>query len=264
MKSRLKKWLLRLTVTTGLIVVLLLVIVLNPILTYANKTTHRSYAIFHHQPLHNSTFAHLDSVTQLVRRSEWFRDSLQIDVCFNDGSVYPDLMRTLRGPAFGWGFSNKVVLYGMADFASNTVELNGYKWNLTQLMAHELTHCLQFDALGFWGSNPVANLPEWKWEGYAEYVSRQGADQTDLQQNIRRLVEAENEAPGDWAIRFRDSTIAPRSYYRYWLMVQYWIDVKKRSYAHLLTDITPEAVLHQEMMTWYNKQKASVTGSASE
>jgi hypothetical protein len=71
-------------------------------------------------------------------------------------------MRTLRGQAFAWGFYNKVVMQGSTNCTSNYVTLNGFKWNLIQLLAHEMTYCLQFDKLGFWKSKPIANIPNWK------------------------------------------------------------------------------------------------------
>ena len=36
-------------------------------------------------------------------------------------------------------FIIKVVLQGTANYKDNYLELNGYKWNLTELLAHELT-----------------------------------------------------------------------------------------------------------------------------
>ena len=128
------------------------------------------------------------------------------------------------------------------------VELNGYKWNLAQLLAHEMTHCLQFDKLGLWQSNPVAHIPDWKWEGYAEYVSRHNADQQDLSNNIQRFL-ATGEA--GWAIKFADSTIAPREYYDYWTLVQFCLDIKKMTYSQLLADTTSEQTARQSMMAWF-------------
>ena len=61
------------------------------------------------------------------------------------------------------------------------------------IIAHEMTHCLQFDKLGFWESKPIANIPNWKWEGYAEYISRQNADQKDLSKNIQRFIATDKK-----------------------------------------------------------------------
>ncbi|QLH47729.1 MAG: hypothetical protein HWD58_20245 [Bacteroidota bacterium] len=163
-----------------LITGLLLIIVINPILTYANKTTHNNLTVFHNKTLDPTLLTKLDQATELLKASELYNPDLHLDICLNDGSKYPKLIRAIRGQAFAWGFYNKVVLQGNANYNENYVELNGYKWNLTQLLAHEMTHCLQFDKLGFWKSKPIANIPNWKWEGYAEYVSRQNTDQKDL------------------------------------------------------------------------------------
>jgi hypothetical protein len=141
---------------------------------------------------------------------------------------------------------------------ANFVELNGYKWNLTQLLAHEMTHCLQFDELGLIKSNPIATIPNWKWEGYAEYVSRQNADQKDLSKNIERFIATDKN---NWEIKFADGTITPREYYSYWILVQYCLDVKKMSYQQLLTDKTNEQTLKQEMINWYEENKSERTTS---
>jgi hypothetical protein len=252
MKRQIKKWALRLIATVVFIAGLLLVIILNPILTYANKTTHNSYSIFHNKALDPALKFKLDQATDLLKASEFYKPNIQIDICLNDGSKYPRLIRALRGRAFAWGFYNKVVLQGTANIKDNYVELSGYKWNLTQLLTHEITHCLQFKKLGFWKSKPVANIPNWKWEGYAEYISRQNADQKELSKNIARFIATDKNS---WAIYFSDSTITSREYFDYWTLVQYCIDVKKMSYQQVLSDTTSEQRVRQDMMSWFSRQK---------
>jgi hypothetical protein len=249
MKRQIKKWTLRLTATALLIAGLLLIIVLNPILTYANKTTHNNYTIFHNKALDPTLTIKLDQATDFLKASEFYNSKLQLDICLNDGSKYPKLIQALRGQAFAWGFYKKVVLQGTANYKNNYVELNGYKWNLTQLLAHEMTHCLQFDKLGFWKSKPIANIPNWKWEGYAEYISRQNNDQKDLSNNIARLIATDKN---NWGINFADSTIAPREYFDYWTLVQYCMDIKKMNYKQILADTTSEQTVRQQMVSWYN------------
>ena len=252
MKLQIKKWTLRLTVTGLFIAGLLLVIILNPILTYANETTHNNYTIFHNKPIDPILTIKLDQATNIVKVSEFYNPKLHLDICLNDGSKYPKLIQALRGQAFAWGFYDKVVLQGVANFKDNYVELNGYKWNLTQLLAHEMTHCLQFDKLGLWKSKPIANIPNWKWEGYAEYVSRQNTDQKDLSKNIARLI-ATNKS--NWEITFTDNTIAPREYYESWTLVQYCMDIKKMSYIQILEDTTSEQTVRQEMLSWFSRRE---------
>lgn len=249
MKRKIKKWTLRLTATVLLIAGLLLIIVLNPILTYANKTTHNNLTVFHNNVLDPTFLTKLGQATELLKASEYYNPKLHLDICLNDGSKYPKLIQALRGRAFAWGFYDKVVMQGNANFQDNYVELNGHKWNLTQLVAHEMTHCLQFDNLGFWKSKPIANIPNWKWEGYAEYISRQNSDQKDLSKNIERLIATDKS---NWEIKFADSTIAPREYYDNWTLVQYCIDIKKMTYKQILADTSSEQTVRQEMMSWFS------------
>lgn len=249
MKRQIKKWVLRLSVTGLLIAGLLLLIILNPVLTYANKTTHNNYTIFHNKPIDPILKVRLDQATDLVKASEFYNSKLQLDICLNDGSKYPELLRVLRGPAFAWGFYDKVVIQGNLSVKDNYLELNGYKWNLTQLLAHEMIHCFQFNELGLWKSNPIANIPIWKWEGYAEYISRQNPDQKDLFRNIERLIATDTDK---WELNFADSTIAPRAYYANWTLVQYCMDIKRMTYKRILADTVSEQSVRQEMMRWYS------------
>lgn len=254
MKQKIKKWTLRLTVTGLFIAGLLLIIILNPILTYANKTTHKTFTIYHNTKLDPLLTSQLDNANDLLKTSEFYNDKLNLDICLNNGSKYTRLIEIIGGRQFARGFYDKVVLFGNANFKENYVELQGYKWNLTQLLAHEMTHCLQFAKFGFWKSKPIANIDNWKWEGYAEYIARQNTNQKDLIKNLDRLNQSDKNS---WEITFDDSTIASREYFNYWTMVQYCMDIKKMNYKQLLADTTKEQDLKQEMEKWYEEKKAN-------
>lgn len=257
MKRQIRKWTLRLIATGLLCLGFLVGIVLNPTLLYANKTTVGNFTIYHNAPLDENFISRLDNAIELVKTSELYDANLKLDICLNDGSLYPTLMQKLRGQAFAWGFYDKVVLMGNANCKDNFVEVNGYKWNLTQLLAHEETHCFQFHKFGLRKSNPFANHPNWKWEGYPEYVARRNADQLDLTKNISRKIVAKNLDKDGWAIYFSDSTIAPRDYYNAWLLIQYCIDIKKMSYENLLKDTISEQTTTTQMMKWFVTQKVN-------
>jgi hypothetical protein len=257
MKRQISKWALRLIATGALCIGLLTSIVLNPTLLYGNNTTIGNYTIYHNDPLEKEFIARIEQATDLVKSGELYDANLNLQICLNDGSLYPVLMEKLRGAAFGWGFYNKVVLMGDAQPEENYIELRGYRWNLSHLLAHEAVHCYQFHKLGLWQSNPIANYPNWKWEGYPEYVARRNADQLDLTNNISRLLESEKTEKDDWAVYFSDSTIAPKDYYKAWLLVQFCMDIKKLSYSQLLNDTTNEKTINAEMMNWYSNQKSN-------
>jgi hypothetical protein len=245
-----KKWMLRLAVTAGLIVLLLAIIVLNPALTYAHRTTHSGYTILHNAPLPPTLTQRVDEATGLLRGSEMFDSSLKLELCLNDGSGYPALIDAIKGTAFAHGFYDKVILLGNLHAAENYVELNGYRWNLMQLLAHEATHCHQFNTLGFWKSNPAARYPAWKWEGYPEYVSRRGMI-GDLPKSIAHLHSVEQTEHNNW-ISFEDSTGTVISYYKSWLLMRYCLDVRGMSYKEVLADTAAEEEVYEAMMTWYN------------
>jgi len=162
-------------------------------------------------------------------------------------------MEKVRGQAFGWGFLDIAVIGGQSDFKQNKVHLNGYEWNLEELYAHELVHCLQMLKLGFFNSNPFAKHPNWKWEGYAEYIARKDRPNTKLDQNLRYFYVAEEKSPTAWGIKLTDNTIIPKSYYKYWLLVQYSMDIKGMSYHDLLNDEVTRKDLEAEMASWYIK-----------
>ena len=186
--------------------------------------------------------------------------TVKFEVCLNDGSIYPAIIQKILGPAFSYGFYNKVVLKSNINCKENYAELNDYHWNLTQLITHEETHCLQFNKLGFWESNPMGKNPTWKWDGYPEYVSRQGEGEKDLVKNIERLIFCEKTDNNNW-IQFPDSTGTVIPYYKNWLLMQYCIEIKKMTYIQVLNDTTNEESINQEMMKWFsngNKSTSSI------
>lgn len=252
MKKKLKKWALRLTVTGLVVTGLLILAVLKPGWAYGNRTPHNGYAIYHSGALDAAFKARLDAADRLVRASELYDPAVKLDICLNDGSVYPRLIGTLLGPAFARGFSDKVVLQGEVHADADFMEVNGYRWNLTQLLAHEMVHCLHYQRLGFWGSNPAAGIPEWKTEGYAEYISRRDSSPGDLAAKIDRLRAAD---PANWEVMLADSTMVPRDYYVHGLMVQYCMDIAGIRYAEVLQDSVQELPVRRAMLQWYLAQQ---------
>ncbi|MEM6299160.1 MAG: hypothetical protein AAF740_10785, partial [Bacteroidota bacterium] len=215
-----------------------------------NKTEIGNYTILHHTDLSPEFEARFSAMDKSLQKSELYDADFKVKICLNDGSLYPELMEKLRGPAFGWGFHNIAVFRGAFDYQDNAVTLNGYKWNLEHLIAHEVTHCLQFNAFGFFGANPMAGHPHWKWEGYPEYVARKN-DEQSLHESIKRLKQAQKESPDSWGVFFDDGTISPKTYYEDWLLAWYCLEIKSMSYRELLSCELSKEEAQQEMETWY-------------
>ncbi len=252
MKIKYRKWGLRLVATCIVVLGLLLAIVLNPILLYANKSNVGNYTICSQHLPDPYFIERLNNATELLKTSELYDGNQKLTICINDGSAFPRLVQAIQGPAFAYAYYHNVVLNGAVNARDNYVELNGYKWNLTELLAHEATHCMQSRKYGLLHSNPIARYPQWKWEGYPEYVARK--NKASLSENISHLIETEHTDNNNW-ISFDDSTGTVIPYYKSWLLMQYCLDIRKMSYTQLLEDTTCEALFTQYMMNWYATRK---------
>ncbi len=263
MKKKIKKWTLGLTAAGLLIATLAIVLAVNPSLCYARHTPHGNFEIYHDQALQPGLLTALDDAATLLKTSEFYNPDLHLKICLDDNSLYPECMAKVRGEAFGWGFYNIVALRGLPHYAENKMEVNGRNWNLTQLLAHEAVHCLQYDALGLWYSPPIADIPIWKSEGYPEYIARRGHDQIDLRKNIDHLVQTLATDHQDW-IDFADGSGAVMPYYKAWLLVQYCMDIKHLSYRQVLAEDIKEADMQRELMVWYLAQRSQYSSESQQ
>ena len=118
------------------------------------------------------------------------------------------------------------------------------------ITSHEMTHCLQIEKLGLLNSKSIENIPNWKWEGFAEYISRHNSEQKYLIKNIEGLLQIDKT---NFKISFTDNIISPKGYYNYWILVQYCIDIKKVKCSQFLADTTHEETFRSEMMNLYYK-----------
>lgn len=255
MKKQVKTWLFRLTVTGLFLFGLLVTFMLSPMLLYANKTTVGNYSIYHNKPLDSNFLNELRQSSSIIKVSELYHPNLKIDVCLKDLSNYPKLIKTVMGKDFLSSFYNKIILTAdTVNYKANYIQLDGHKWNLTQMLAHAQVHCLEFNQYGLWQSNPIAKHPIWKWEGYPEYIARQNPDQTNLQDNIQKHLQIES-APNDGWIKLADSTEILFDFDEYRLLIQYCIEIKKMNFIESMKDTTAEKTIKQQMINWYKEQQ---------
>lgn len=251
MPSFLKKWLFRFSITGVFLAVLLVLIVLSPALSYARHSSVSCFTVYHQLPLPAALPARLAVAATQLRGSELYSPGFHADICLNDqGAAYPQLLGCLLPPAFAWGFADKVVLQGQADFAADYVTLHGYRWNSTALLTHELTHCLQAQALGLYRSNPLTGYPTWKREGYAEYLARPHGTPAQLAAQLARLRHAERQHPTAWDVPLPDGTMQPKEYARYAALVAYCLDVQHQTYRQLLADTTSAGSVARRLEAW--------------
>ncbi len=250
MKQTIKKWALRFVLSGLLVLALLITFILNPSFLYAEKTVVGNCNIYHDVAIDSSLIGRLKEASEIIKTSTLFDAGLKYDICLNDGSYYPSLVKFILDEPIGTTFYNKLVFFGTINFKENYGLLNHKKWNMAELIAHSQTHCLQFKKFGLWKSNPIAGYPNWKWEGYAEYISRKLTNNNNLTINIGKLVETEKAENDNW-IQFADGTGCIFSFYKMRLMVQYCIEIKKMNIEQLLKDKTTEELVTKEMIDWY-------------
>lgn len=250
MAKTIKKWTIRLTVVGLLLLTVFITLVLNPSLLYANKTSFGNFNIFHNSPIDSILVVRLNEANEIIKQSELFDANLKYDICLNDGSPYPALIKTILDEPIGTTFYNKIVFLGTISFKENYGLEGKNKWNMTDLIAHSLTHCLQFKKQGLWKSNPVADYPMWKWEGYAEYTSRNRINKNDLITNIGMLLKTEKSDNKNW-IEFSDGTGSTLTFYKRRLLVQFCTEVEKMNFEQLLKDTETQEMKTRKMMSWY-------------
>ena len=113
MKNSIRKtiriWFLRFTATGVLSLIMIIGAVVNPSFMYANETQVEGFKVFHQKPLDADLATRLNNVKQIITKNPLYDPSFEIELYLNDGSKYPDLMASVRGPAFGYGFLNKAI-----------------------------------------------------------------------------------------------------------------------------------------------------------
>ena len=249
MKKQWKKWAFRIIFTACFFVGLLITFMLNPLLLYANKTVIGRFRIYHNAPLNKRFPSILSQSDHIVRSSELYDPKLAIELCLKDGSDYPALIERALGKDLLSSFYNKIIFTGdTVNFDNNFIGWNGHHWNLVQMLAHAQVHCLEFNWYGLFQANPIGKHPDWKWEGYPEYIARQPKN---LQHGIDLLLAAENRNQG-W-IKLPDGTETITIFQEYLTLVQYCMEVKKMHFEELLADKTPKEMIRRQMIDWYHK-----------
>lgn len=249
MKTKLKKWSLRIGATLALSFIILLTAVLYPSFSYANSTEIGDRLTIHHnQELAPELVDILMESYAIVEQAEIFDREFQINVCLNDGSRYPDLIRKIRGEAFAYGFANNTVVAVDIFPKENYAIWQGRKRILVELFAHEFIHNYQYNTYGF----SSLNFPFWKLEGYCEYVMTRRNPDINLAEDIQVLLEAESKKMEDWDwIQYGEGFGTTPIYLRSRLMIQYLIEVKGKTYDQIVNDDSiNEKELKEEMIQW--------------
>ncbi len=220
-----------------------------PSFSYGSKTDFEGLTIYHNTPLEEGYENVLRDVMKLVKTSELYDEEFAIELCLDDQSWYPRVINEIRGPAFGFGLANKVILKSKASFIDNKAYGYGQSWQLAELIAHEMIHTFQYNKYGF----ETLSTPFWKQEGYAEVISRAGRSNYDLVSSISLMISEREKVGGDhWVwITLEDESGVPSEYLRSKNLIQYMMEVEKSNYDQILEDQRTREEVESFMMDWY-------------
>ncbi len=213
---------------------------------YACETDLGQVQVYHQKPLPAGFEEVVKESLALIRNSELYTPAFQSELCLNDGSLYPKLVKTTLGDDVFRAFAHKAVMLGDFSADSRRMQAWGRELSTVQFLSHAFVHNLQYQYHGFSGANPIGRHPEWKWEGYAEYLV---LGQEHALDHYLNLIESE-ASPFEWvAIGNGKSTI--RMHLGFMVLAKYCFEHKGWSYQELMDDDTSQAQLTQEMEEWY-------------
>lgn len=243
---KIKKILIRTFGTLVFLLVLLVSFLLNPSLLYANKTVYQDITIYHQKPLRPDLFSLIDQSLTQIGKAEIMNKGVKSDLCLNDGSHYPNLVRKILGEDVFTAFSNKVVFLGKDLPDYDRFYLWDRQLKYSQFLTHGLVHNLQFQHHGLWDANPLGGYPMWRWEGYAEYIAL--GEKYDLKCLLEDYQE-KDQGPYDW-FKLSDGEGTIKLHVRHLILAKYAFEVKGQLYDQFLNDLQSESEAFTEVLAW--------------
>jgi len=261
--KKIVKRIFKITLLTFLTTILTIgIIILFPQQLFAKKISYKKFTVYSNDNVDDNIKTVLDNALILVRRSELYDPNYSYNIILCNNSFYNKIDDKLLGTGpTARATSNNVIIKVKIDPKGNLAFPTFHKAcevNLTELLAHEMTHCLQANKYGMIKFNPFKHPEFWKLEGYPEYISRQAQRSKkgySLTKDIDRYVNLERKATDIWILSDEGGCEAPDYYYKGRLMIEYLIDIRHFSYSKILNDTISENTLYQEMIQWKDSNK---------
>lgn len=240
-----------------------IVLMLNPSIVYSNSTTIDNVTVYHNAVLQPEAEEVVKNALAIIETSDIYDERIEISLCMNDGTIYPNLHPTASGTAYTF-LNNSVMYASKPDFKKNISEfeweINNYelrKYNLTVLIAHEFMHAVQnkFDPK-YYLSTTISFTPHqvnlnWKLEGHADYIARQFKNDGNLIGKIKKYqVEERKEHIGVPVFELPDGTIQNLGYYKYAIVIQYLMEEKGLNFKQLCELESEFDQAYSEMIEW--------------
>ncbi len=230
------------------------ILLLNPSLSYANKSHCDFVTIHHNQDLEEETNAVIREALGIIKKSALYEDGLAIDLCLNENSRYASF-NPIYGQALAYAQLDIVAIKNCKlNFAKNLVvtkwpqnNFEERKFKLSWILAHEFMHTLQYSYDPSYYIKSTMGTINWKLEGHAEYVSREFKNDGLLKEKIKKYIAEEKiEHIGFPVFELEDGTQQILSYYKYALVIQYLMEEKELDFKQI-------ALLDGKLETWYSE-----------
>jgi len=206
---------------------------------FAHKYSYKNFVVYSRTPIDDRIRPELDVVSQRLARSE-LNDPNIVHRVFVAGSSfwYTFFNGPYRGAvARNYEFNNSIFVPQLDLSSEKVVHFDGRTAPIATILAHEMTHTLSQKRLGLIRS---WRTPSWKKEGYAEYV---GDPRTEpLIEDLRML-----ERVGD------DATV-PKRYFEAAILWRYLADIRKMSFAEIMSDSVVREAVVEEIHGWEKAQ----------
>lgn len=255
-----KKVTLSLLSILGINLLLWTIFLLNPNLSYADKTSFDHVTVFHNQNLDKQTKTVIKNAMEIIENSALFNDKIKIQLCLSDDKIYPNL-HPFSGQPLAYAMFNKTILKNCeVKFNENLAEANSEinnnqlrKYNLTWLLAHEFTHNLQYNTNSSYVIRNTLGKLNWKLEGHAEYIAREYKNDGKLLSKIKLyLIEENKEHVGIPVFEIEDGTKQSLLYFKYALVMQYLMEEKKMNFQEVCELEEDFDKSYKEMIEWSN------------
>lgn len=208
-------------VFTGIFTAYLLTIVF-PQYLFAHDISYKNFRVYSNQPLDGNIERVLNLAEAKLEKSPIYDKELTERIFICDSFA----LYTFLSPTSRKAFANTLpvarnIRIGMVDASRDLVfrnDQNDNQRSLSGVIAHEVTHNLIRKKFGL--INSFTSLPNWKDEGYCEYVA--GETTVSFAEGARRWKENPNN----------ESRYA---YFKYHQMVKYLLDEEKISVEELFS-----------------------------
>lgn len=255
MKKILKRVLAGAVLTSIISFVAIAILIINPQILFAVDKAYGDFTIYSNNEIPESYKTTIDEAIELIGTSEIYEPNHKLHIFISHGSLFNELETKIFGYAVARCTYNNIILKAEVDFNKNMLLIgNNSKRDLIKTIAHEAIHFYQMKKSGILNFNPINHPPQWKMEGYPEYVAYQKdirSGDYDIRDSINKLIEFEKT--GEYLFETSPGQFEPFVYYKGRIMIEYLIDIKGLTYTEILNETVVDEKVIEEMTIWYER-----------